>query len=395
VEISKLGFHSKAIHAGHTHGAEGAHISPIYQVSTFRFRDAAQGGRIFAGTEEGYRYTRLGNPNMTELEKKMAALEGGENALVTSSGMSAIATAVLTFLKSGDHMVTSDALYGGTFKLFKEMLPQYGIEVTFVDASDIHEIEAAIKPNTKLVYIESPANPTMKLMDIACCAEVAHKQGAYLMIDNTFMTPYLQRPIALGADIVIHSATKYICGHGDVVAGIIVSTNALIKQMKSPHLDNFGGTTSPFDAWLLVRGLKTLGIRMEKHCENGLKVAKYLENHPLIDKVYYPGLPSFAQHELAKKQMFGFGGMIAFELKGGIEAGITLMNHVQMLTLAVSLGCVDSMIQHPASMTHACVAREERVRSGITDGLVRLSVGIEDVEDIIGDLEQALKKIHI
>jgi methionine-gamma-lyase len=395
MEISKLGFNSKAIHAGHEHQAKGAHITPIYQVSTFTFTDAAQGGRIFAGTEEGYRYTRLGNPNMTELERKMAALEGGENALVTSSGMSAIMTAVFAFLKNGDHMVTSDALYGGTFKLFKEMLPQYGIEVTFVDASDVSMVEEAIKPNTKLVYIESPANPTMKLMDIKSCAGVAHKHGAYLMIDNTFMTPYLQRPIELGADIVIHSATKYICGHGDVVAGVIVSSNQLIKQMKSPHLDNFGGTTSPFDAWLLTRGLKTLGLRMEKHCENGQKVAEYLENHPLIDKVYYPGLPSFSQYELAKKQMDGFGGMMAFELKGGIEAGITLMDSVEMLTLAVSLGCVDSMIQHPASMTHACVSREERVKSGITDGLVRLSVGIENVEDIIRDLEQALKKINI
>lgn len=392
--VKKMGFHSMAIHAGQAHDARGAHITPIYQVSTFRFQDSAQGGRIFAGEESGYKYTRLGNPNMAELETKMAALEGGENALITSSGMSAIATAVLAFLKNGSHMVTSDTLYGGTFKLFKDMLPQYGIEVTFVDAADLRMVEAAMRPNTRLVYIETPANPTMKLIDIQGCAAVAHRYGAHLMIDNTFMTPYLQRPIEMGADIVLHSATKYICGHGDVVAGIIVASNALIKQMKSPYLDNFGGTASPFDAWLLIRGLKTLGLRMDKHNSNAQKVAEYLEQHPLIETVYYPGLPSFPQYELAKKQMYGFGGMISFELKGGLEAGVVLMDSVKMLTLAVSLGCVDSMIQHPASMTHACVAREERMKSGITDGLVRLSVGIEDVEDIIADLEQALNKIR-
>lgn len=395
MNIKEVGFNSKCIHGGHEHEGRGSHITPIYQVSTFRFKDSAQGGRIFSGEEAGYKYTRLGNPNMTELEVKMAALEGGESALITSSGMSAITTAVLSFLKAGDHMVTSDTLYGGTFKFFKDMLPQYGIEVTFVDAADVKNVEGAIKPNTKLVYIETPANPTMKLMDIKACAEVAHKSGAYLMIDNTFMTPYLQRPIEMGADIVIHSATKYICGHGDVVAGIIVSTNGLIKIIKSPHLDNFGGTTSPFDAWLLARGLKTLGLRMKQHCENAQKVAEYLENHPLVDKVYYPGLPSFSQYDLAKEQMLGAGGMISFELKGGVNAGITLMDNVKMLTLAVSLGCVDSMIQHPASMTHACIPKEEREKSGITDGLVRLSVGIEEVEDIIADLDQALNKVKI
>lgn len=395
MSINVKGFDSKCIHGGHEHESRGSHVTPIYQVSTFRFKDAAQGARIFAGEEAGYRYTRLGNPNMTELEVKMAALEGGENALVTSSGMSAITTAVFAFLKSGDHMVTSDALYGGTFKFFKDMLPLYGIEVTFVDASEVKNVEAAIKANTKLVYIETPANPTMKLMDIKSCAQTAHKAGAYLMVDNTFMTPCLQRPLAMGADVVIHSATKYICGHGDVVAGIIVSSNALIKGIKSPYLDNLGGNTSPFDAWLLVRGLKTLGLRMKKHCENAQIVAEYLEKHPLVEKVYYPGLPSFPQHELAREQMLAPGAMIAFELRGGVKAGSTLMDSVQMLTLAVSLGCVDSMIQHPASMTHACIPKAEREKSGITDGLVRLSVGIEDVEDIIADLDQALNKIRL
>lgn len=394
MDIKNLGFNSKAIHAGHEHDSKGAHVTPIYQVSTFRFEDAAQGGRIFAGEEAGYKYTRLGNPNMTELERKMAALENGENALITSSGMSAISTSLLSFLKNGDHVVACDTLYGGTFKLLQDVLPQYGIEVSFVDTSNIDKVEQEMKSNTKVVYIETPVNPTMTLVDIKSCADIAHKYGAYLMMDNTFMTPYLQKPIELGVDIVIHSATKYICGHGDVVAGIIVASNELIAQMKSPHLDVLGGTTSPFDAWLLTRGVKTLALRMEKHCENAQKVAEYLENHPLVDKVYYPGLPSFSQYQLAKEQMYGFGGMIAFELKGGIDAGVTLMDNVKLHTLAVSLGSVDSMIQHPASMTHACVPREERIKSGITDGLVRLSVGIEEIEDIIADLDQALNKIN-
>lgn len=386
------GFNSKAIHAGHSHNDLGSHISPIYQVSTFRFEDAAQGGRIFAGTEPGYRYTRLGNPNYSELEVKMAALEGGEAALVTSSGMSAIATALMSYLKSGDRVVASDTLYGGTFKLMHDMLPEYGIEVCLVDVTEPEALRAAMTANTKVVYLETPANPTMKLVDIAACSEIAHAFGAVVMVDNTFMTPYLQRPIALGADISIHSATKYICGHGDVVAGIIVGSKEQVRKMKSPHLDNFGGTTSPFDAWLLVRGLKTLGLRMDRHCSNAMAVAEYLKDHPAVETVYFPGLPDFPQYDLAMRQMDQFGGMIAFELKGGFSAGEAMMNAVKMHTLAVSLGCVDSMIQHPASMTHACIPKEDREKAGITDGLVRLSVGIEDIADILADLAQALEQ---
>lgn len=389
------GFNSKAIHSGHSHNDLGSHISPIYQVSTFRFEDAAQGGRIFAGTEAGYKYTRLGNPNYCELQEKMAVLEGAEAALVTSSGMSAIATALLSFLKAGDRVVASDTLYGGTFKLMNDMLPQYGIEVCFVDATDIDKLSAAMDGNTKVLYLETPANPTMRLVDIKACSAIGHGFGAVVMVDNTFMTPYLQRPIALGADISIHSATKYICGHGDVVAGIIVGSKAHVAKMKSPHLDNFGGTTSPFDAWLLARGLKTLGIRMDRHCANAMAVAEYLEKHPMVEKVYFPGLKDFPQHALARAQMDQFGGMLAFELKGGFKAGEMLMNAVKMHTLAVSLGCVDSMIQHPASMTHAVIPREERLKSGITDGMVRLSVGIEDIDDILNDLEQALAQVEL
>jgi len=389
------GFNTKAIHAGQKPcPVTGAHVTPIYQTSTFVFKDVEQGARRFAGQEPGYIYTRLGNPTITELEEKIAALEGGEAALATASGMAAISTALVSLLKQGDHVVTGDTLYGCTHGFINELLPRYGVEVTAVDTSDLNNIEKAMKPNTKVVYVETPANPTMKMVDLKGAADVAHRHGALLIVDNTFMSPYLQRPIEHGADVVVHSATKYIGGHGDVIAGLIISSKELIDIMRIPYLKDFGGVLSPFDAWLLLRGLKTLGIRMERHCINAQRVAEYLEKHPLIEKVYYPGLPSHPQHELAKKQMDGFGGMMSFELKGGLEAGKILMNSVKMISLAVSLGCVDSLIQHPASMTHSPVPREERLKAGITDGQVRLSVGIEDVEDIINDLDQALKEVE-
>ncbi|HHX24776.1 MAG TPA: methionine gamma-lyase [Thermoanaerobacterales bacterium] len=388
------GFNSKAIHAGQKPcPVTGSHMTPIYQTSTFVFKDVDQGARRFAGEEAGYIYTRLGNPTLSELEAKIAALESGQAALGTASGMAAISTALLTLLKKGDHIVAGDTLYGCTHGLIHEMLPQYGIEVTMVDTSNIENIEEAIKPNTKVVYVETPANPTMKLVDLKKTAETAHKHGARLVVDNTFMSPYLQRPIELGADLVVHSATKYIGGHGDVIAGLIIGPKDLIDIMRIPYLKDFGGVLSPFDAWLLLRGIKTLGVRMDRHCANAQKVAEYLERHPSIDAVYYPGLTSHPQHDLAKRQMDGFGGMMSFELKGGLEAGKILMNNVKMISLAVSLGCVDSLIQHPASMTHSPVPREERLKAGITDGQVRLSVGIEDVEDIIEDLDQALNKV--
>ncbi|MGI5859002.1 MAG: methionine gamma-lyase [Tepidanaerobacteraceae bacterium] len=388
------GFNTKAIHAGQKPcPVTGAHVTPIYQTSTFVFKDVDQGAHRFAGEEAGYIYTRLGNPTLTELEAKIAALEGGEAALGAASGMAAISTALVSLLKQGDHIVAGDTLYGCTHGFIHELLPQYGIEVTMVDTSDINNIEQAMKTNTKVVYVETPANPTMKLVDLKGTAEIAHNHGARLIVDNTFMSPYLQRPIEHGADVVVHSATKYIGGHGDVIAGLIISSKELIDNMRIPYLKDFGGVLSPFDAWLLLRGLKTLGVRMDRHCANAQKVAEYLEKHPLIDEVHYPGLPSHPQHELAIKQINGFGGMMSFELKGGLEAGKVLMNSVKMISLAVSLGCVDSLIQHPASMTHSPVPREERLKAGITDGQVRLSVGIEDIEDIIADLDQALKEV--
>jgi methionine-gamma-lyase len=387
-------FNSLAIHAGKLHDrTTGAHVTPIYQTSTFVFDDAEQGGRRFSGVESGYIYTRLGNPNMTELEQRMAALENGEDGVSTGSGMAAISTALLTLLKQGDHVVAHKSLYGCTFGLLNEMLPGYGIETTFVDAVNSGAVREAMQPNTKVVYLETPANPTMEVIDLQEIAAIAHQGGAYLVVDNTFMTPYLQRPLEFGADVVVHSATKYLGGHGDLVAGVIVGPKSLTSLMKKPYLKDLGGVPSPFDTWLLIRGIKTLGIRMERHCENALQVARFLEQSAKVDKVYYPGLPSHPQHEFAKRQMKGFGGMLSFELKGGLAAGQILMNSLSMVSLAVSLGSVDSLIQHPASMTHAAIPREERLVAGITDGLVRLSVGIEDIGDIIKDLEQALAKI--
>ncbi len=388
----KRGFNTRAIHAGQKPcPVTGAHATPIYQTSTFVFKDVDQGARRFAGEDTGYIYTRLGNPTSTELEEKMAVLEGGEAALATASGMAAISTSLVSFLKQGDHLVAGDTLYGCTHDLIQGLLPQYGIEVTMVDVSDLDKVEEAIKPNTKVIYAETPANPTLSMVDLEALSKLAHKHDARVIIDNTFMSPYLQRPIEHGVDVVVHSATKYIGGHGDVIAGLIVSSKELVDTMRMPYLKDFGGVLSPFDAWLLLRGLKTLGARMDRHCANAQKVAEFLEKHPLIDEVHYPGLPSHPQHELAKKQMDGFGGMMSFELKDGLEAGKILMNNVKTITLAVSLGCIDSLIQHPASMTHSPIPREERLKAGITDGQVRLSVGIEDVEDIISDLDQALK----
>ena len=387
-------FNSKALHGGKFHDKViGSHATPIFQTSTFIFDNADQGARRFAGEEAGYIYSRLGNPNLTELEEIIALLEGAEAGMATASGMAAVSTPLLTLLKKGDHIVASDTLYGCTFGFITEMLPKYGIDVTLVDGVDLEQMENAMKENTKVVYLETPANPTLKVIDIREVSKIAHKFGAKVIVDNTFMTPYLQRPIELGADIVVHSATKYLGGHGDLIAGLVVGPRDIISEMKIPYLKDLGGILSPFDAWLLVRGIKTLGVRMDKHCENAQKVAEYLENHPLVDTVYYPGLSSSPYHKLAKKQMDGFGGMISFELKGGVEEGKTLMNSIRMISLAVSLGCVDSLIQHPASMTHSPVPKEERLAAGITDGLVRLSVGIEDVEDIIADLDQALEVV--
>ncbi|HCM62193.1 MAG TPA: methionine gamma-lyase [Morganella sp. (in: Bacteria)] len=393
-DYSNKGYETKIVHAGQQPDPlTGALSTPIYQTSTFVFDSAEQGAARFALEEEGYIYSRLGNPTNAALEEKMRVLENGEAALVTSSGIAAISTTILTMCGQGDHIVASDTLYGCTYALLSHTLPKFGIEVTFVRADNPENIKAAMKPNTKMVYVETPANPTLAMIDLEAAANVAHDGGAMLVVDNTFMSPYCQRPLELGADIVVHSVTKYINGHGDVIGGVIVGpADFLVPARLVGVKDITGGVMSPFNAWLTLRGLKTLHVRMERHCSNAMKVAQYLETNPNITAVFYPGLPSHPQHELAKKQMSGFGGMISFEIKGGIEAGRKVMNSVELCLLAVSLGDTETLIQHPASMTHSPIPAEERLKAGITDGLIRISVGLETAEDIIADLEQAIAK---
>jgi len=391
--LMKRKFATEAVHGGQDHDpATGAVSVPIYETSTFVFESAEQGGARFAGKEKGYIYTRLGNPTVKALEKSLAGLEEGEDARACSSGMAAINTAVLSVVRKGDHVVSTENLYGGTAKLFSDILPKFGIEFTLVDMSRIENVELAIRKNTRIVYIETPSNPTLKLTNIREVAKIAKEHEAVSIVDNTFMSPYFQRPLTLGADVVVHSLTKYLSGHSDVVGGIVISCQDFIDKM-DPVLKNTGGTLGPFEAWLTLRGIKTLHIRMERHNENAMKVAEFLEAHEKIEKVYYPGLKSGGQYELARQQMSGFGGIVSFEVKGGLEAGRKLMNSVRLCTLAVSLGSVETLIEHPASMTHVVVSREERLRTGITDSLVRLSVGIEDAEDIIEDLHNALENI--
>lgn len=368
----------------------GALSMPIYQTSTFVFENAEQGARRFKGEEDGFIYTRLGNPNTNALAQKVALLEGFEAGVATGSGMAAVANVILATAQAGDHIIVDETVYGGTHYLVEDDIRKIGIEVTRVDAEFPEQVEKAMRPNTKLVLIETPANPTLKLIDIQKVADIAHQGGALVCVDNTFLTPYLQKPKELGADIVLHSATKYISGHGDVVAGVVVGSKEFIQKAwkVSTH---YGWSMAPFNAWLLLRGLKTLAVRMDRHNQNALKIAQWLEKHPAVDKVMYPFLPSHPQYELAKKQQKGGGGIISFELKGGYQAGKNLMDRVKLCTLAVSLGDCDTLIQHPASMTHAGMSEEALAEARITPGLVRISVGIENADDLISDLDQAMK----
>ena len=393
--LKKMGFATKAIHGGTTENTPGTLATPIYQTSTFYFDSAEQGGRRFAGEEGGYIYSRLGNPTTKVLEDKIAMLEGGEAAAAMSSGMGAISSALWTLLHAGDHVVASSTLYGCTFALLNHGLTRYGVEVTFVDVTDPENVRNAMKENTKVVYLETPANPTMLITDIESISKIAHeKEDCKVIVDNTFCSPYLQQPLNLGADIVVHSATKYINGHGDVIAGIVVGKEDYINEVKMFGIkDMTGSVLSPNDAFLMIRGMKTLQIRMDKHCSNAMAVAKFLESHPAVEKVYYPGLESFEGHELAAKQMSQFGGIMAFEVKDGVEAGKKLMNSLKLCILAVSLGDAETLVEHAASMTHSPYSKEEREEAGISDGLVRISVGLEDVEDIIADLRQGLDQL--
>ena len=393
--MKKCGLGTTAIHAGTLKNLYGTLAMPIYQTSTFIFDSAEQGGRRFALEEAGYIYTRLGNPTTTVLENKIAVLEEGEAGVAMSSGMGAISSTLWTVLKAGDHIVTDKTLYGCTFALMNHGLTRFGVEVTFVDTSNLDEVKNAMKKNTRVVYLETPANPNLKIVDLEALAKLAHTNpNTLVIVDNTFATPYMQKPLKLGADIVVHSVTKYINGHGDVIAGLVVTNKELADQIRFVGLkDMTGAVLGPQDAYYIIRGMKTFEIRMERHCANAKKVVEFLNKHPKIEKVYYPGLETHPGYEIAKKQMKDFGAMISFELKGGFEAGKTLLNNLKLCSLAVSLGDTETLIQHPASMTHSPYTKEEREAAGITDGLVRLSVGLENVEDIIADLEQGLEKI--
>ncbi|KZL92775.1 aminotransferase class V-fold PLP-dependent enzyme [Clostridium magnum] len=389
--LNNLGFSTKAIHGGNKKNDVGSAATPIYQTSTFIFDTAEQGGRIFSGDEVGYRYTRFGNPTNAVLEEKLALLEGAEACISAASGLGAISTALWTTLKAGDHVISGETIYGDTSALLNNGLKKYGVEIDFVDMANPENVRKAMKENTRVVYIETPANPTLKISDIKAISKIAHKnKGCIVMVDNTFCTPYIQRPLELAADVVLHSGTKFLNGHGDVVAGFILGSREFINEAKLGLQKLTGAILSPFDSYLLIRGLKTLPIRMEKHCSNAIAVAEFLEKHPAIDKVYYPGLESFEQYELYKSQMNLPGAIIAFELIGGVDSGRALMNNLKLCRLAVSLGDTETLIQHPASMSHSVCSKEERLAAGIKDGLVRLAIGLEDVEDIIDDLKQAL-----
>lgn len=398
---SVSGFTSCAIHTADEHNETHSHVLPIYQTSTYCFDTIEHGQALWRGEVEGHIYGRMGNPNTEATADTIAALEGinlrvRPFGLLAGSGMAAISLVMLALTYAGDTIVSQRTLYGATFTLLRNQLARHHVHHAVFDGHDNADLDRVLaeSKNVRLVYIETPANPTMALTDIRYVVEKAHSIGALVVIDNTFATPYLQRPLELGADIVVHSTTKYLAGHGAVVGGAIVTTGQdLFENYLKPALLTYGAIAGPMDAWLTGLGLKTLSLRMARHCENALKIARFLEAHPAVERVYYPGLDSFEQHDLARIQMDDFGGMLSFELKGGYEAGVALMNNVHMMSLAVSLGSVDTVIQHPASMTHFKNPPEVRAQMGVTDGLVRLSVGIEDLEDIEADLYHALSVI--
>jgi len=393
METKNKGFNSKLVHGGGFHDPLHSAVTPIYQTSTFSFEDADHGAKCFSGESDGFIYTRLGNPTIIDLEKTVAELEKGFGGIATSSGMGAVNTVYMGILEAGSHMIGHEALYGPSRAIMESLYPKFKVESSFVNSSKIEEVKNAIRPNTKLIFLESPANPTIGIADIEAICKLAHENNILVCVDNTFCSPYLQQPLELGADIVLHSMTKFINGHADVVAGMIVTkTEAHYKLLRGVMM-NLGCNMDPHQAFLTRRGLKTLAIRIDRAQANSQKVAEFLEKHPKVEWVLYPGLKSHPQYELAKKQMKGSGAMISFGLKGGFEAGKKMMNNVELALLAVSLGGIETLIQHPASMTHSKLTREAKDKAGISDGLVRLSVGIEEAEDIIEDLNQALSKV--
>lgn len=392
-----MSMNTDLLHAQQTHDpVTGSHVSPLYQTTTFVLPNFDEAVRLNQNIDQGFVYSRFGSPTVDEFERKIAHLEGAEAALGTASGLGAISTAVMSVVKGGDHVVFGDVIYGCTFALFTKILPLYGVDYTIVDTTNPQAVQAAIRPNTTLVYVETPSNPTLKISDISAIAQLVHQHpGVTMIVDSTFASPYLQNPLALGADMVVHSATKYLCGHGTVTAGVIAGDKKRLDRCRMPFLQCFGAVLDPFGAWQIMQGMKTLAVRMERHCYNAMKVARHLESHPMVDKVYYPGLESHPSHQTAKKQMRGFGGMMSVDIKGGMDAVRIVMNNVKIFSLATSLGNVDSLIQHSPSMSHFDMTPEERHAVSIFDGQVRLSIGIEDADDLIADLDQALEKVQL
>jgi methionine gamma-lyase len=389
-----LGFATRAIHHEHDPAEhQGALVPPIYLTSTFAFETTEQGRQRFAGESPGYIYSRVGNPTVALLEARLADLEGGEAALCTASGMGAITSAIYSLVEAGDEIVADQTLYGCTFGFFHHGLSRLGVNVRMVDMTRPETLAEAITPRTRLLFCESPTNPNMRLIDIAAIAEIGRAHNIPLMVDNTYCTPYLQRPLELGARYVVHSATKYLGGHGDLLAGAVIGPEVDIQRMRFFGIKEMtGAVMSPFDAFLVLRGLKTLALRMDRHCISAASLARYLAEHPAVASVSYPGLPEFPQYDLARQQMRQPGGMIALELKGGFEAGRAFMDALNLCTRAVSLGDAETLVQHPASMTHSTYTPEEQAEHGIRPGLVRLSVGLEEVADLQADLEQALAR---
>ena len=385
------GVQTRLIHGGRT-GDTTAVSPPIFQTSTYLLRTPEEGAALSDQVAPAMFYTRYGSPNGKQVEALLAELEGSEAALAVGSGMAAVAAAILTHVSAGDHVVAQHTHYTASMSLLAETLPRFGVEVTQVDQRDVGTFAAAMRPRTKVIYTETPTNPTMALTDLAATAEIAHAGGAIAITDNTFASSFNQRPLALGYDIVVQSATKYLNGHADVTAGALMGTREAIERAWN-YLRLHGPVLHPFEAWLLRRGLKTYGLRMAAHNSNALAVAQFLERHPAVERVHYPGLPSHPQHDLARRQMTGgFGGMLSFEVKGGYEAAYDVVRRTEVCLLAVSLGGVETLITHPASMVHSHQSDEQRARSGISAGLLRLSVGVEDVEDIVEDLDRALRR---
>lgn len=393
-EEKRYQFETEVIHKGYNSNQyQGSLNPPIFQTSTFTFESAQEGAGRFAGEEEGYIYSRLGNPTVSMLEERMAALEEGEAALAFGSGMAAVSAILISLTKSGDHILCSQGVYGCTFGLLEMMENKYNITHDFSPMRTKEEVEASIRPDTVCIYVETPINPTMKLVDLEMVCSVAKEKGIPVIVDNTFSSPYLQKPITIGCDIVIHSATKYIGGHGDVIAGVVVGKKDFLDEVRMTTQKDIGGVISPFDAWLLLRGLKTLAVRMDRHCENARKLASYLKEHSKIESIYYPGDSDNPDFQIMQKQMTQPGGLISFSIKGTKEDAQEFMNHLELIKIAVSLGDAETLIQHPATMTHSVVPPQDREKMGISDNLLRLSVGLESWEDIRDDIQQALDKL--